>query len=324
MKTYYFITISLCLLLLQINLRGQGGLTESQKDAFGRQAAEAEERTRAAQSEGSIEGAVATLVILGGIAVLFANTHPRSYKKTEFERIPKLIVRGDLPLYKNRINEHWRGGFSYKIKTELLLIGKRGRFPHYGLYGGATFANNRYNLPFTQKQYYLSHTMVSNGEEGVFYPLNQHRTQENRYSKWIIFSDKSFDLGLSFKTFLQNGFFFDVGGVVKTNRKMRIEFGKKENYLQQGHQISANRFEDVTTVIQKPMLFNLQNSYVEFGVGKADGEAIIKLSTTLFQLDHIASKNVIIYHEDANGNLEAVQFTQKLGYSINLGIGFAL
>ncbi|MEM1120518.1 MAG: hypothetical protein AAGJ18_08705 [Bacteroidota bacterium] len=246
----------------------------------------------------------------------------RRYKRRFVPRPPAFILGGSIPLYKTGVNDEWKNGLSGALKGEFLLIGSRGSYPNVGLYVNAGHSTYRYNLPFTERQYYLGHEFVYEGDPSLAYPINPTLSEEEEVSKRIALTETAINLGASFKTFFSGGLFIDVGAGIKLNRQLQLRFGQEYSYLGSGHRIRAHKMDGIGEIENKPYLFDLKDTYMEFGLGKIfQGKKMpfhVKLTGQLFQLDYANTTGHNVYQKVDNQLMPVEVTANKLAYSIGI------
>lgn len=315
------------------NPNTESGRRELNRQAMGYEASRREHERQSADSDDS--GLILMGIVLFGAAAYvsgqqsgYTSTQPqqskyynRRYNRRFVPRPPAFILAGSIPLYKSRINEHWKGGLSGEIKAEFLVIGNRGRYPNFGLYANAAYSAYRYNLPFSDRQYYLGHEFVNRGVPNAIYPINRQVPEEEKTSKTIGLSEKSVNLGVSLKTFFKGGVFLDVGAGYKLNRKVTLEFAEDFVYLTNGHRINNYSFKEVADVSHQPYLFNYKDTYVDFGIGKIfqgkNTPIHIKLAGKLFQMDLAKTAGKDLFFRENEQIVPVDLAAPKLGYSIS-------
>lgn len=262
-------------------------------------------------------------IILGAVTY----TKPSRFRSAFVPRPPAFIVSGALSAYKTKINEHWASSaFASEFEAKLLLIGRRGRYPNFGLYATGSFSSYNHKLPYYKNQYYLSYEFVQDGEMGKLYPLNKQIDEQGPNNKKIQINEKSIDVGLAASVYLRSGLFWDIGGGIKVNRKTSLKFTKNYDYLTQSYKLKTFTYDDFFTTENKPFVFNLSNSFLETGLGYlAEGRVPIqfRLFAKIYQMDYTRTNNYDIVYVDDTGKKSQVDFDQKVGFSINLEMGFA-
>lgn len=294
-----------------------------------------EERRRKRQQEIN-DGDDGGLILLGALLIGGAiysahqsSTYHRSryynsrYRRRFVPRPPGFILGGSLALHKNRINEHWQRGLSGDLKAEFLILGSRGKYPNIGLYANGSISNYQYQLPFSEDQYYLGHDFVEGGDPTLIYKVNSQVPEEDKNAKFIALNERSKNVGLSLKTFFKGAVFLDVGAGVKIKREVSVKFAEGYRYLGGNYRIKRNTFRDVVTTENKPYLFDIKNSFLDFGIGKMfrgkKSPFYVKLSGKLFQLDYSKTDVNKIYLRN-DQVYKNVNIDSKLGYSINIEV----
>lgn len=246
--------------------------------------------------------------------------YSRRYKRRFVPRPPAFILGGSIPLYKTDINDEWKNGLSGTLKGEFLLLGTRGNYPNFGLYVNAGHSTYRYNLPFTERQYYLGHEFVFEGDPSLAYAINSTLSEDEEISKRIALTETAINLGISLKTFFSGGIFLDAGAGIKLNRKLKLRFGQDYKYLKGVNRIKSYKLDGIGEIESKPYLFNLKDTYLEFGLGKIfqgkNSPFHVKLTGKLFQLDYTNTIGHNVFYK-VDERLTPVDISaNKLAYSV--------
>lgn len=291
-------------------------------------------RPSSSREEDTFSRDLGGLLILGGL--FWAMTHPdpvparRSYrpKRRPAFRPPGGGLMVDFPIYKTRMNEHWRKGGLAKIGFELLLLGIRGRSTNVGLYGNIGYSHYDYTLPRTDRQYLLGSQYIRNGEAGKLYEVSRRENDSREWpNKRISLAEQTPEVGVSLKTFFKSGWFFDIGAGIKFNRQLQLSFVEDFDYLTSRQaRLESLKFRGVADVAKTPLVLNIPNSYATFAIGQYSNDSsspmAIMLTGKIYQLDFLDSGNLNIWYLDEAGDAQPVGFEDQTAFSIGIGIYF--